>query len=199
MTKKYVLKEFMDLDYNDDLLTEEEKEGNRKGDHLILAGKIQMAEAKNGNNRVYPRDILEREIKNYEKLVRECRSLGELDHPDESVINLKNASHLITEVWWDGDNVMGKVKILDTPSGQIAKQLVKGGVQLGISSRGLGSTRQQGGVTMVEDDFQLLCFDLVSEPSTTGAFLVAENKKLDTHLNKSDRIYRAINDVLGDE
>ena len=199
MTKKYVLKEFMDLDYNDDLLTEEEKEGNRKGDHLILAGKIQMAEAKNGNNRVYPRDILEREIKNYEKLVRECRSLGELDHPDESVINLKNASHLITQVWWDGDNVMGKVKILDTPSGQIAKQLVKGGVQLGISSRGLGSTRQQGGVTMVEDDFQLLCFDLVSEPSTTGAFLVAENKKLDTHLNKSDRIYRAINDVLGDE
>jgi len=199
MTKKYVLKEFMDLDYNDDLLTEEEKEGNRKGDHLILAGKIQMAEAKNGNNRVYPRDILEREIKNYEKLVRECRSLGELDHPDESVINLKNASHLITEVWWDGDNVMGKVKILDTPSGQIAKQLVNGGVQLGISSRGLGSTRQQGGVTMVEDDFQLLCFDLVSEPSTTGAFLVAENKKLDTHLNKSDRIYRAINDVLGDE
>jgi len=199
MTKKYVLKEFMDLDYNDDLLTEEEKEGNRRGDHLILAGKIQMAEAKNGNNRVYPRDILEREIKNYEKLVRECRSLGELDHPDESVINLKNASHLITEVWWDGDNVMGKVKILDTPSGQIAKQLVKGGVQLGISSRGLGSTRQQGGVTMVEDDFQLLCFDLVSEPSTTGAFLVAENKKLDTHLNKSDRIYRAINDVLGDE
>ena len=199
MTKKYVLKEFMDLDYNDDLLTEEEKEGNRKGDHLILAGKIQMAEAKNGNNRVYPRDILEREIKNYEKLVRECRSLGELDHPDESVINLKNASHLITEVWWDGDNVMGKVKILDTPSGQIAKQLVKGGVQLGISSRGLGSTRQQGGVTMVEDDFQLLCFDLVSEPSTTGAFLVVENKKLDTHLNKSDRIYRAINDVLGDE
>jgi len=199
MTKKYVLKEFMDLDYNDDLLTEEEKEGNRRGDHLILAGKIQMAEAKNGNNRVYPRDILEREIKNYEKLVRECRSLGELDHPDESVINLKNASHLITEVWWDGDNVMGKVKILDTPSGQIAKQLVKGGVQLGISSRGLGSTRQQGGVTMVEDDFQLLCFDLVSEPSTTGAFLVAENKKLETHLNKSDRIYRAINDVLGDE
>tara|TARA_R100000234_G_scaffold43900_2_gene26018 strand:+ start:3097 stop:3696 length:600 start_codon:yes stop_codon:yes gene_type:complete len=199
MTKKYVLKEFMNLDYSDDLLTEEEREGNRRGDHLILAGKIQMAEAKNGNNRVYPRGILEREIKNYEKLVRERRSLGELDHPDESVINLKNASHIITEVWWDGDNVMGKVKILDTPSGQIAKQLVEGGVCLGISSRGLGSTRQQGGVTMVEDDFQLLCFDLVSEPSTTGAFLVAENKKLDTHLNKSDRIYRAINDVLGDE
>ena len=198
MTKKYVLKEFMDLDYNDDLLTEEEREGNRQGTHLVLAGKIQMAEQQNGNGRVYPRTILEREMKNYEKLVRERRSLGELDHPDESVINLKNASHLITEVWWDGDNVMGKVKILDTPSGQIAKQLVKGGVQLGISSRGLGSTRQQGSITMVEDDFQLLCFDLVSEPSTSGAFLVAESK-INTNLTKSDRINRALNDILGDE
>ena len=198
MTKKYVLKEFMDLDYNDDLLSEEEREGNRQGTHLVLAGKIQMAEQQNGNGRVYPRGILEREMKNYEKLVRERRSLGELDHPDESVINLKNASHLITEVWWDGDNVMGKVKILDTPSGQIAKQLVKGGVQLGISSRGLGSTRQQGSITMVEDDFQLLCFDLVSEPSTSGAFLVAESK-INTNLTKSDRINRALNDILGDE
>jgi hypothetical protein len=155
-----------------------------------------MCNEQNGNGRVYPQGILEREIKNYGKLVKECRSLGELDHPDESVINLKNASHLITEVWWEGNSVMGKLKILDTPAGQIAKQLVAGGVQLGISSRGLGSTRQQGGVTMVEDDFQLLCFDLVSEPSTTGAFLVAENK-IKTHLTKADRINRALNDILG--
>jgi hypothetical protein len=193
---KYVLKEFMNLDYSDDLLTEEERAGNRDGTHLILAGKIQMCNEQNGNGRVYPQGILEREIKNYGKLVKECRSLGELDHPDESVINLKNASHLITEVWWEGNSVMGKLKILDTPAGQIAKQLVAGGVQLGISSRGLGSTRQQGGVTMVEDDFQLLCFDLVSEPSTTGAFLVAENK-IKTHLTKADRINRALNDILG--
>ncbi len=193
---KYVLKEFMNLDYSDDLLTEEERTGNRDGTHLILAGKIQMCNEQNGNGRVYPQGILEREIKNYGKLVKECRSLGELDHPDESVINLKNASHLITQVWWEGNSVMGKLKILDTPAGQIAKQLVAGGVQLGISSRGLGSTRQQGGVTMVEDDFQLLCFDLVSEPSTTGAFLVAENK-IKTHLTKADRINRALNDILG--
>ena len=193
---KYVLKEFMNLDYSDDLLTEEERAGNRDGTHLILAGKIQMCNEENGNGRVYPQGILEREIKNYGKLVKECRSLGELDHPDESVINLKNASHLITQVWWEGNSVMGKLKILETPAGQIAKQLVAGGVQLGISSRGLGSTRQQGGVTMVEDDFQLLCFDLVSEPSTTGAFLVAENK-IKTHLTKADRINRALNDILG--
>ena len=193
---KYVLKEFMNLDYSDDLLNEEERAGNRDGTHLILAGKIQMCNEQNGNGRVYPQGVLEREIKNYGKLVKERRSLGELDHPDESVINLKNASHLITDVWWEGNSVMGKLKILDTPAGQIAKQLVAGGVQLGISSRGLGSTRQQGGVTMVEDDFQLLCFDLVSEPSTTGAFLVAENK-IKTHLTKADRINRALNDILG--
>ncbi len=198
MTKKYVLQEFMNLDYSNDLLNEEERQGNKQGIHLVLAGKIQAAGKKNGNGRIYPRPILEREMKNYTKLVKEGRAVGELDHPDSSVIELKNASHLITEVWWDGDDVMGKLKILDTPAGKIAKDLVKGGVQLGISSRGLGSTRQERGITMVEDDFQLLCFDLVSEPSTTGAYLVAESK-VRTHLTKSDRINRALNDILGDK
>jgi len=198
MTKKYVLQEFMNLDYSNDLLSEEERQGNKQGIHLVLAGKIQAAGKKNGNGRIYPRPILEREMKNYTKLVKEGRAVGELDHPDSSVIELKNASHLITEVWWDGDDVMGKLKILDTPAGKIAKDLVKGGVQLGISSRGLGSTRQERGITMVEDDFQLLCFDLVSEPSTTGAYLVAESK-VKTHLTKSDRINRALNDILGDK
>ena len=198
MTKKYVLQEFMNLDYSNDLLSEEERQGNKQGIHLVLAGKIQAAGKKNGNGRIYPRPLLEREMKNYTKLVKEGRAVGELDHPDSSVIELKNASHLITEVWWDGDDVMGKLKILDTPAGKIAKDLVKGGVQLGISSRGLGSTRQERGITMVEDDFQLLCFDLVSEPSTTGAYLVAESK-VKTHLTKSDRINRALNDILGDK
>ena len=197
MTKKYVLQEFMNLDYSDSMLTEDEREGNRQGIHLVLAGKIQAAGKKNGNGRIYPKPILEREMKNYTKLVREGRAIGELDHPDSSVVELKNASHLITEVWWDGDDVMGKLKILDTPAGQVAKQLVKGGVQLGISSRGLGSTRQQGQTTMVEDDFQLLCFDLVSEPSTTGAYLVAENQ-VKSNLTKADRINRALNDILED-
>ena len=198
MNKTYVLQEFMNLDYSNELLSEEEREGNKSGIHLVLAGKIQAAGKKNGNGRIYPRPILEREMKNYTKLVKEGRAVGELDHPDSSVIELKNASHLITEVWWDGDDVMGKLKILDTPAGKIAKDLVKGGVQLGISSRGLGSTRQERGITMVEDDFQLLCFDLVSEPSTTGAYLVAESK-IKTHLTKSDRINRALNDILGDK
>ena len=124
--KKYVLQEFMNLDYSNDLLTEEEREGNQRGIHLVLAGKIQAAGKKNGNGRIYPKPILEREMKNYTKLVKEGRAIGELDHPDSSVVELKNASHLITEVWWDGDDVMGKMKILDTPAGKIAKDLVKG-------------------------------------------------------------------------
>jgi hypothetical protein len=198
MTKKYVLQEFMNLDYSDSLLTEEEREGNKDGTHLILAGRIQSANKPNGNMRVYSEKLLRREMKNYEKLVRERRATGELDHPDHSVVELKNVSHLVTEIWWDGDDVMGKIKILDTPAGQIAKQLVQGGVCLGISSRGLGSTRQEGKYTMVEDDFQLLCFDLVSEPSTSGAYMVAESK-IKTNLTKSDRINRALNDILGDE
>ena len=195
MTKKYVLQEFMSLDYSSDLLTEEEREGNRAGTHLIVAGPIQRADTPNGNQRVYPKDLLMREMKNYEKLVNECRATGELDHPDHSVVTLANVSHLVTEVWWKDNDVMGKIKILDTPAGKIAQELVRGGVQLGISSRGLGSTRQEGKITMVEDDFQLLCFDLVSEPSTTGAFLVAENK-IKTYLTKADRINRALNDIL---
>ena len=188
----------MNLDYSDSLLTEEEREGNKDGTHLILAGRIQSANKPNGNMRVYSEKLLKREMKNYEKLVRERRATGELDHPDHSVVELKNVSHLVTDVWWDGDDVMGKIKILDTPAGQIAKQLVQGGVCLGISSRGLGSTRQEGKYTMVEDDFQLLCFDLVSEPSTSGAYMVAESK-IKTNLTKSDRINRALNDILGDE
>ena len=177
MTKKYVLQEFMSLDYSSDLLTEEEREGNRAGTHLIVAGPIQRANTPNGNQRVYSKDLLEREMKNYEKLVNECRATGELDHPDHSVVTLANVSHLVTHVWWKDNDVMGKIKILDTPAGKIAQELVR------------------GKITMVEDDFQLLCFDLVSEPSTTGAFLVAENK-IKTYLTKADRINRALNDIL---
>ena len=198
MTSKYILQEFMNLDYSNSLLTEEERQGNIDGIHLIVAGPIQRANTPNGNQRVYPKGLLEREMKNYDKLVKERRATGELDHPDKQEVRLTHVSHLVTEVWWNGDDVMGKIKILDTPAGKIAKQLVEGGVQLGISSRGLGSTRQENGMTIVEDDFQLVCFDLVSEPSTAGAFLVAESKMRDrlTSLTKADRINRALNDIL---
>mgnify|MGYP003115384837 CR=1 FL=1 len=200
MTKKLLLTEYYELCEGgvcQDLLTEEEKKLVNSG-VVILSGIMQKCDAKNGNGRVYPRKVLERELKNYKKLVDERRSLGELDHPDDSVINLKNASHLVTDIWWDGDCVMGKVQVLNTPSGQILKGLVESNVKLGISSRGLGSVEEKNGKTIVEDDFQLICFDFVSEPSTPGAFMVTENTKkgLNEIFLKSDRINRALNDLL---
>jgi len=183
-----------------DLLSESEKAFVAKGG-IILSGKLQEADAKNGNGRVYPKKILEREMKNYEKMVKERRALGELDHPEDSVINLRNASHIVTEVWWDSDNpnaVMGKIECLNTPSGKILQELAKSGVKLGISSRGLGSTKEEGGKTLVEDDFQLICFDMVSEPSTKEAYMVTEAKQreLTSGFTKADRINRALNDIL---
>ncbi len=182
-----------------DLLTEEEKRYVANGG-LILTGKLQEADVQNGNGRIYPQRVLVREMKNYQKLVQERRALGELDHPEDSVINLKNASHLVTDVWWDNKNVMGKVKVLDTPSGQVLKSLVESGVKLGISSRGMGSVTESAGQTIVEDDFQLICFDFVSEPSTPNAFMMREAKEFKNNVfTKADRINRLLNEVLGDE
>jgi hypothetical protein len=183
-----------------DLLNEAEKRYVADGG-MILSGKLQEADIQNGNGRVYPHKILMREMKNYTKLVNEQRALGELDHPDDSVINLKNASHLITEVWWDNKNVMGKVKVLNTPSGGILRSLVESGVKLGISSRGMGSVTEQQGQTIVEDDFQLICFDFVSEPSTPNAFMMKEAKDLQPTniLTKADKINRLLNEVLNND
>lgn len=197
---KYLLREYFELCAGgvcEDLLTEQEKKEIKAG-AFYLTGVMQRADAKNGNGRVYPERILRREVENYQKLVAENRALGELDHPDESVINLKNASHIVTQIWWNGKDVMGKVKLLSTPSGQILRSLVESGVKLGISSRGLGSVKERAGVTMVEEDFQLICFDFVSEPSTTGAFMgLTESKKAPNIFNRSDALYRIMNDILG--
>tara|TARA_A100001391_G_scaffold204023_1_gene198212 strand:- start:900 stop:1514 length:615 start_codon:yes stop_codon:yes gene_type:complete len=181
-----------------DLLTEDEKRFVANGG-MMLSGKLQEADIQNGNGRVYPHAVLMREMKNYSKLVEERRALGELDHPEDSVINLKNASHMVTKVWWDNKNVMGKVKVLDTPSGQVLRSLVDSGVKLGISSRGMGSVTESKGQTIVEDDFQLICFDFVSEPSTPNAFMMQEAKNYsNTVFTKADRINRVLNDILGD-
>ena len=199
--KKVLLREYYELCEGgvcQDLLTEEEKIYVNQGG-MMLSGKLQEADIQNGNGRIYPRKILEREVKTYQKLVQEKRALGELDHPEDSVINLKNASHMITEMWWDGPNVMGKVKILNTPSGKILQDLVNDGVKLGISSRGLGSVSEAQGRTIVEDDFQLICFDFVSEPSTPNAFMgLSEGKtyKEPNVFTKADRINRLLNDIV---
>ena len=182
-----------------DLLTEEEKRYVADGG-MILSGIMQMTETQNGNGRIYPHNTMMREVKNYQKLVKDRRALGELDHPDDSVINLKNASHMVTEIWMEGKNVMGKIKVLETPSGKILKELVNGGVTVGVSSRGMGSVREEKGQTMVEDDFQLICFDMVSEPSTPGAFMMREAKEFNNNVfTKADKINRLLNEVLSEE
>ena len=182
-----------------DLLTEAEKKFVRNGG-MMLTGKLQESDVQNGNGRVYPRPIMEREVKRYAEIVEDNRALGELDHPDSSIINLANVSHMITEVWMDGASVMGKAKVLNTPSGQILRALVESGVKIGISSRGMGSVKEQMGKTIVEDDFQLICFDFVSEPSTPGAFMMKEAKDYTNKVfTKADRINRLLNEVLDDE
>ena len=176
---------------------EEEKRQVSLNNAMYLTGVMQRANAKNGNGRRYPREVLQREVENYKKLVRDRRAVGELDHPDSDIVNLKNSSHIVTDIWWDGDDVKGKVQILTTPSGQILRNLIEGGVKLGISSRGLGSVSQSGADTIVQDDFQLICFDFVSEPSTTGAFMMKESKQRTNNIiTKADRINRALNDIL---
>ena len=186
-----------------DLLTEREKREVANG-VMYLSGRMQTCEKKNGNGRVYPCKTLQREIKNYQVVIKDNRALGELDHPDDSVINLKNASHMVTDMWWEGKDVMGKIKILDTPSGRILKDLVNAGVKLGISSRGLGSVKESMGETVVQEDFELICFDIVSEPSTPDAYIypeqrisnrtfkVRENKLNENNESKIDNLFNKI-------
>jgi len=201
--KLKLLTEWMPLKYDAEMIEENMR---RDGGKIILKGVLQKADTLNQNGRIYPKSILEREVKNYQKFIRENRALGECDHPDSSVVELKNASHIVREAHMDGDICYGSVELLNTPSGQILQSLVKSGVTLGISSRGVGTTRSQGDTQLVQDDFQLICFDMVSEPSTPGAFMMNEGKEinaseLDKTFTKSDRVDRIFNEILswGDE
>ena len=192
-----LITEWTNFEYDPKLIREQRESGSP----LIMKGILQKAETLNQNGRVYPRIILEREIRNYQKFIKENRALGELDHPDSSVVELKNASHIIKSAYMEGNIVYGTVEILNTPSGKILQSLVESGVTLGISSRGVGSTRSQGDKQIVQDDFQLICWDFVSEPSTPGAFMMKEGRELNRRqlneiFNKSDRIDRIFNDIL---
>jgi hypothetical protein len=193
MDKLPLLREFFELSDSSKFLNDDDKKAIANGD-VILSGLMQKADTPNGNGRIYPYEILRREVVNYKKLVKEKRAIGELDHPSTNIIELKNASHMVVDIDMDGKDVIGKIKILTTPSGQILRSLINDGVKLGISSRGLGSTRNSGSNIIVQEDFQLLCFDMVSDPSTIGAFMLAESKN--NFFNRSDRIYRALNDIL---
>jgi len=203
MSNFKILREYCALCENglcQDLLTEEEKKEVKDHGVVYLTGKFSAADEINGNKRVYPYNILKREVDNYQKLIREVRSLGELDHPQDEVVSLKNASHIVKELWWDGKTLYGKMKLLNTPSGKIAKTLLtEDKVQLGVSSRALGTLKEGNGDTLVvEENLILIAWDLVSDPSSVGAFLkpqlVNENtvKRL---LTKSDVIDRKLTDL----
>ncbi len=181
-----------------DLLTEAEKRFVKEGG-MMLTGRCQHANLPNGNKRVYPLEVLQREVKRYKEIVDDNRALGELDHPDSSIINLANVSHMVVNIWMEGPEVMAKCKVLDTPSGQILRSLVDAGVKIGISSRGMGSVREQMGKTIVEDDFQLICFDIVSEPSTPNAFMaLSEGKLMNEQVAKTNKIINLMNEIIGD-
>ena len=170
----------------------------------MLTGKLQQAEVKNGNGRVYRRETLEREVEKYIKgPIAQNNAMGELDHPDASVINLSNVSHNIKKVWWDGNDLMGNLELLNTPSGKIAMELVSAGIPLGISSRGMGSVKQIGETVEVQDDFELLCWDLVSVPSTPEAYMhpvgklstMNESKQYNTYSDYS-RVNSLITEII---
>ena len=171
-----------------------------RGDrNLIVQGVIQRADSKNQNGRVYPKDILEREVEKYiQGPVTENRALGELDHPESMVINLKNVSHNIKQLWWDGDDLMGKIEVLPTPSGNILKELFINKITVGISSRGMGSVQSLGeGTVEVQDDFELLCWDFVSTPSTQGAFMTPTGLS-EGYKPQYDNKYTKINTLISD-
>ena len=181
----------------DKLLVERSIKENKP---LMVSGIIQRAEAKNQNGRIYPRGILEREIKKYaEGPVKERRATGELDHPESSVINLQNVSHNIVEVKMKGNDVYGKVEILSTPAGNILKELFRSGITVGISSRGMGSVKENmsEGTVEVQDDFELLCFDFVSTPSTHGAFMPPTGLK-EGKIRIPEYKYTNVNNIIRD-
>lgn len=170
---------------------------NSNGGKLIVSGVMQRGDAFNQNQRKYPIGILQREAKKYKNtFVSERRALGELDHPESSVVNLSNVSHNVIDLWWDGNDLMGKIEILPTPSGNIAKELLRAGIRLGISSRGMGSVRNLGeGKVEVLDDFEIVCWDLVSNPSTQGAFMNNLNESVQ---GKTGNNYNKINSLISD-
>ena len=201
MEKKNLLVDYITFDVSPEMINESMEKNNGR---LMVKGVLQRADAKNQNGRVYPKDILIREAKKYSDInIKERRALGELDHPDSSIVNLNNVSHNITEMHWDGNDLVGTVEILSTPSGNILKELFKCGIKLGISSRGLGSVKTLGeGEVEVQPDFELIAFDFVSNPSTHGAFLrpTSMNESVDRTIksNKYENVNRLITDILTD-
>jgi hypothetical protein len=195
MSKELLIERISTITLTPQLLQESVVKNNGR---LIVEGVVQRADAKNGNGRVYPKDTLEREIQKYkDTYITENRALGELDHPESPIINLKNVCHNILELWWQGDDVMGKIEILPTPSGNILKALLLAGITVGISSRAMGSVKQIGETVEVQDDLDIVCWDFVSTPSTQGAFMEIVSEGLNYN-NQQDNKLTKINELITD-
>jgi hypothetical protein len=189
--EKQLLIEINPLKYTPQSINESISKNNGK---LIVETLLATAEIKNGNGRYYSRELWEREINRYiDESIKIRNAMGELDHPDSQVINLKNVSHLITEAWWDGDKIKGKLEILPTPSGNIVKNLLESGITIGVSSRGMGSLKQVGETLEVQDDFAILCWDVVSNPSNPGSWL---NKSLNENQQIIINPYEKVNSII---
>jgi hypothetical protein len=199
--EKKLLVDCITFDVTPEMINESMEKNNGR---LLVKGVLQRADAKNQNGRVYPQEVLMREAKKYSDVnIKERRALGELDHPDSSVVNLNNVSHNIVEMHWSGKDLVGTVEILSTPSGNILKELFKCGIKLGISSRGLGSVKQLGESSVeVQDDFELIAFDFVSNPSTHGAFLKPMHESVDRtnsiQPTKYTKVNKLITEILSD-
>jgi hypothetical protein len=195
---KQVLIEYFSFQPSSQSLTEAKLSSSK---NLIVSGVVQRAEAKNQNGRIYRLETLEREVEKYlEGPIAENRALGELDHPDSSIINLKNVSHNIKKLWWDGNDLMGNIEVLPTPSGNILRELFLNNITVGISSRGMGSVKPLGeGTVEVQDDFELLCWDFVSTPSTQGAFVrpVGLSEGVNPNYSKHNK-YSNVNSLISE-
>ena len=198
---KQLIVDYLPFEVKPEQISESIKENDGK---LIVRGVLQRAEAKNQNGRVYPREILAREAKKYEKeFISQRRAMGELDHPESSVVNLQNVSHNVKDMHWEGDNLLGTVEVLGTPSGNILKELFKSGIKLGISSRGMGSvetvTEDSGdSVVKVQPDFELIAFDFVSNPSTHGAFMYPMNEGVENQEGRTCGTYCKVESIIND-
>lgn len=197
---KYIISEFLTIDPN----VKEINEAIEKNQPVIIPCILQKAGTLNRNGRVYPFDILKREVDKYHQLVKERAAMGELDHPDSAVISLTNVSHIVTEMHWENEVLHGKVQIVDTPAGDTVKGLLRSGVKLGISSRGVGSVKKnKEGQDVVQEDFELIGFDIVSSPSTPGAYLFKESRQWgmkrlvdsDSKLLRADEVKSKIKDM----
>lgn len=200
--KKYIIREFYKLCDGavcSDLLTEFEKQDIKNNNAFYVTGVAQRADYKNGNGRRYPYDVLLGQVQKYQKLIEQGRSAGELNHPEDSVINPHNVSHKVVRIWWEGKDVMVTLKLLSTPAGEIAKKLITEGVAIGLSSRGLGSVRETPGGIIVENDFQLICFDIVLEPSVQDAFMhlnEAKDYNIKPFSSKEERINNILSEIV---